>query len=156
MANIENGIWMAIQAKGRGGVFFPSDFMLHGELKAVGKNSEQMFGKGYIICFTIYIHILRLTLKTLCIDAIHKQITETIACRDKIHIVSTTINNLGVTQVIMDVISMTNGVLHKVGLENNHSIQLHLRSSQKSHIYQSTCRQSTHAEMNRSLRKQTV
>lgn len=37
MASIEENILTAIKAKGRGSIFFPSDFTSYGEVKAIGK-----------------------------------------------------------------------------------------------------------------------
>lgn len=57
MASIEDNILTAIQAKGRGSMFFPSDFTSYGEVKAVGKSLERLtakrrdcaFGKRHIL-----------------------------------------------------------------------------------------------------------
>ena len=38
MASIEDNILTAIKDKGRGSIFFPSDFTSYGEVKAVGKS----------------------------------------------------------------------------------------------------------------------
>ena len=49
MASIEDNIFTAIQAKGRGSIFFPSDFTSYGEVKAVGKSLERLTAKGDIV-----------------------------------------------------------------------------------------------------------
>ena len=49
MASIEDSILTAIKAKGRGSIFFPSDFTSYGEGKAVGKSLERLTAKGDII-----------------------------------------------------------------------------------------------------------
>ena len=49
MASIEENILTAIKAKGRGSIFFPSDFTSYGEVKAVGKSLERLTAKGDII-----------------------------------------------------------------------------------------------------------
>ena len=49
MASIEDNILTAIQAKGRGSIFFPSDFTSYGEVKAVGKSLERLTAKGDIV-----------------------------------------------------------------------------------------------------------
>lgn len=49
MASIEDGILTAIKSKGRGSIFFPSDFTSYGEGKAVGKSLERLTAKGDII-----------------------------------------------------------------------------------------------------------
>ena len=46
MASIEENILRAIKAKGRGSIFFPSDFTSYGEVKAVGKSLERLTAKG--------------------------------------------------------------------------------------------------------------
>ena len=62
MASIEESILTAIKAKGRGSIFFPSDFTSYGEVKAVGKSLERLTAKGDIIRLAeAYTHILRLT-----------------------------------------------------------------------------------------------
>ena len=49
MASIEENILTAIKAKGRGSIFFPSDFTSYGEVKAIGKSLERLTAKGDII-----------------------------------------------------------------------------------------------------------
>ena len=49
MASIEDNILTAIQAKGRGSIFFPSDFTSYGEVKVVGKSLERLTAKGDIV-----------------------------------------------------------------------------------------------------------
>ena len=49
MASVEENILTAIKAKGRGCIFFPSDFTSYGEVKAVGKSLERLTAKGDII-----------------------------------------------------------------------------------------------------------
>lgn len=49
MASVEENILTAIKAKGRGSIFFPSDFTSYGEVKAVGKSLERLTAKGDII-----------------------------------------------------------------------------------------------------------
>lgn len=61
MASIEDNIFAAIKDKGRGSIFFPSDFTSYGEVKAVGKSLERLTAK--VISFVwleVYIYILRL------------------------------------------------------------------------------------------------
>ena len=48
MASIEENILTAIKAKGRGSIFFPSDFTSYGEVKAIGKSLERLTAKGDI------------------------------------------------------------------------------------------------------------
>lgn len=63
MTSVEENIMTSIKAKGRGSIFFPSDFMSYGEVKAVGKSLERLTVKGAIIHLArgLYTYILRLT-----------------------------------------------------------------------------------------------
>ena len=47
MASIEDCILSAIKTKGRGSIFFPSDFTSYGEVKAIGKSLERQTAKDY-------------------------------------------------------------------------------------------------------------
>jgi len=130
MASVEDNIWTAIIAKGRGCIFFPSDFTPYGEVKAVGKSLERLTKKGNIVRLArgIYTYpeidtVLGLGVLMPSIE----QIAETIARRDKARIVPTGIyamNKLGIsTQVPMNVVYLTDGTPRKVSLENGRSIQ---------------------------------
>ena len=92
MASIEENILTVIKAKGRGSIFFPSDFTSCGEVKAVGKSLERLTAKGDIIRLArgIYTYpeidtVLGLGVLMPSIE----QIAETIARRDKARIVPT-------------------------------------------------------------------
>ena len=130
MASIEDNILTAIQAKGRGNIFFPSNFTSYGEVKAVGKSLERLTAKGDIVRLArgIYLYpeidtVLGLGVLMPSIE----QIAETIARRDKTRIVPTGIyamNKLGLsTQVPMNVVYLTDGAPRKVSLGNGRSIQ---------------------------------
>lgn len=130
MASIEDNILTAIQAKGRGSIFFPSDFTSYGEVKTVGKSLERLTAKGDIVRLArgIYSYpeidtVLGLGVLMPSIE----QIAETIARRDKARIVPTGIyamNRLGLsTQVPMNVVFLTDGAPRKVSLGNGRSIQ---------------------------------
>lgn len=130
MVSIEENIWKAIQAKGRGSIFFPSDFTSYGEVKAIGKSLERLTEKGNIVRLArgIYAYpeidtVLGLGVLMPSIE----QIAETIARRDKTRIVPTGIyamNKLGIsTQVPMNVVYLTDGTPRKVNLGNGRSIQ---------------------------------
>lgn len=130
MASIEDNILTAIQAKGRGNIFFPSDFTSYGQVKAVGKSLERLTAKGNIVRLArgIYLYpeidtVLGLGVLMPSIE----QIAETIARRDKTRIVPTGIyamNKLGLsTQVPMNVVYLTDGAPRKVSLGNGRSIQ---------------------------------
>lgn len=61
MASIEENILTAIKAKGRGSIFFPSDFTSYGEVKAIGKSLERLTAKVISSVWQeVYIYILRL------------------------------------------------------------------------------------------------
>lgn len=90
MASIEENILTAIKAKGRGSIFFPSDFTSYGEVKAVGKSLERLTAKGDIIRLArgIYLYpeidtVLGLGVLMPSIE----RIAEMIARRDKARIV---------------------------------------------------------------------
>lgn len=130
MVSIEDKIWTAIQAKGRGSIFFPSDFTSYGEDKAVGKSLERLTAKGNIVRLArgIYTYpeidtILGLGVLMPSIE----QIAETIARRDKTRIVPTgayAMNKLGIsTQVPTNVVYLTDGAPRKISLGNGRSIQ---------------------------------
>ena len=101
MASIEENILTAIKAKGKGSIFFPSDFTSYGEVKAVGKSLERLTDKGDIIRLArgIYLYpeidtVLGLGVLMPSIE----QIAEMIARRDKARIVPTgvyALNKLG-------------------------------------------------------------
>ena len=122
MASIEENILTAIKAKGRGSIFFPSDFTSYGEVKAIGKSLERLTAKGDIIRLArgiyLYPEILMPSIE---------QIAEMIARRDKARIVPTGIyalNKLGIsTQVPMNIVYLTDGAPRKVSLGNGRSIQ---------------------------------
>ena len=130
MASVEDRILTTIKAKGRGWIFFPSDFASYGEVKAVGKSLERLTAKGDIIRLArgIYTYpeidtVLGLGVLMPSIE----QIAETIARRDKARIVPTGIyalNKLGIsTQVPMNIVYLTDGAPRKVSLGNGRSIQ---------------------------------
>lgn len=130
MVSIEDKVWNAIKDKGRGSIFFPSDFTSCGEVKAVGKSLERLTDKGDIIRLArgIYTYpkidtVLGLGMLLPSIE----QIAETIARRDKARIVPTgayAMNRLGIsTQVPMNFVYLTDGAPRKVNLGNGRSIQ---------------------------------
>ncbi len=130
MVSIEDNIFATIQGKGRGSIFFPSDFTLYGEVKAVGKSLERLTAKGDIVRLArgIYLYpeidtVLGLGVLMPSIE----QIAETIARRDKARIVPTGVyamNKFGLsTQVPMNVVFLTDGASRKVNLGNGRSIQ---------------------------------
>lgn len=130
MASVEENIWTAIKAKGRGKIFFPSDFTSYGEVKAVGKSLERLTSKGNIVRLARGIYTYPEIDTILGLGALMpsiEQIAETIARRDKARIVPTGIyamNKLGIsTQVPMNVVYLTDGAPRKINLGNGRSIQ---------------------------------
>ncbi len=130
MASIEDNILTAIKAKGRGSIFFPSDFMSYGEVKAVNKSLERLTAKGNIIRLArgIYSYpeidtVLGLGILMPSIE----QIAKNIARRDKARIAPTGIyalNKLGISnQVPMNIVYLTDGTPRKVSLGNGRLIQ---------------------------------
>lgn len=130
MASIENNIWTAIKAKGRGNVFFPSDFTAYGEVKSVGKSLERLTAKGNIARLARGIYTYPEVDTDLGLGVLMpsiERIAETIARRDKARIVPTGIyamNKLGIsTQVPMNVVYLTDGAPRQVNLGNGRSIR---------------------------------
>lgn len=130
MASIEDNILTAIHAKGRGSIFFPSDFTSYGEVKAVGKSLERLTAKGNIVRLARGIYSYPEVDTVLGLGVLMpsiEQIAETIARRDKARIVPTGIyamNKLGLsTQVPMNVVYLTDGAPRKISLGNGRSIQ---------------------------------
>lgn len=130
MPSIEDNIWTAIKAKGRGRVFFPSDFTSYGGVKAVGKSLERLTTKGNIVRLARGIYTYPEIDTSLGLGALMptiEQIAETIARRDKARIAPTGIyamNKLGIsTQVPMNVVYLTDGAPRRVSLGNGRSIQ---------------------------------
>lgn len=130
MASIEDNIWAAIKDKGRGSIFFPSDFTSYGETKAIGKSLERLTAKGEIVRLARGIYTYPEIDTELGLGILMpsiEQIAETIARRDKARIVPTGIyamNRLGIsTQVPMNFVYLTDGAPRKVNLGNGRSIQ---------------------------------
>jgi hypothetical protein len=130
MASVEENIWTAIRAKGRGSIFFPSDFTSYGDVKAVGKSLERLTTKGNIVRLARGIYTYPEIDTILGLGELMpsvEQIAETIARRDKARIVPTGIyalNKLGLsTQVPMNVVFLTDGTSRKVSLGNGRTIR---------------------------------
>ena len=130
MASIEDNILTAIHAKGRGSIFFPSDFTSYGEVKAVGKSLERLTAKGNIVRLARGIYSYPEVDTVLGLGVLMpsiEQVAQTIARRDKARIVPTGIyamNKLGLsTQVPMNVVYLTDGAPRKISLGNGRSIQ---------------------------------
>ena len=130
MVSIEDKILTEIKDKGRGNIFFPSDFTSHGEVKAVGKSLERLNTKGDIVRLARGIYSYPEIDTVLGLGVLFpsiEQIAEAIARRDKARIAPTGIyamNKLGLsTQVPMNVVYLTDGTARKINLSNGRSIQ---------------------------------
>lgn len=129
MNSVENTIWNVIKTKGRGNIFFPSDFASYGDVKVVGKSLERLTTKGNIVRLARGIYTYPKIDKVLGLGALMpsiEQIAETIARRDKARIVPTGIyamNKLGLsTQVPMNIVYLTDGAPRRISLGNGRSI----------------------------------
>lgn len=130
MTSVEDNILEVIQQKGRGSIFFPSDFTSYGTPKAIGKSLERLVTKDVIIRLARGIYIYPEIDSELGLGLLMpsvEQIAETIARRDKARIVPTGIyamNRLGIsTQIPMNFVYLTDGTSRKVNLGNGRSIQ---------------------------------
>jgi hypothetical protein len=130
MASVEDSIWNVIKRKGRGSIFFPSDFTSCGNVKVVGKSLERLTTKGNIVRLARGIYTYPKIDTVLGLGVLMpsiEQIAETIARRDRARIVPTgiyAINKLGLsTQVPMNVVYLTDGAPRKISLGNGRSIQ---------------------------------
>ena len=120
MASIEENILTAIKTKGRGSIFFPSDFTSYGEVKAIGKSLERLTAKGDIIRLARGIYLYPEIDTVLGLGRVMpsiEQIAEMIARRDKARIVPTGIYALN------KLVYLTDGAPRKVSLGNGRSIQ---------------------------------
>lgn len=128
--SIENKIMAEIEKQGRGYIFFPADFSVKGDHKAVGKALERLTINGQIIRLTRGIYFYPKIDEVLGLGILYpsiEQIAESIARRDNARIVSTGIhalNKLGLsTQVPMNFVYMTDGSKRKINLGNGKTIQ---------------------------------
>ncbi|MBO7577042.1 MAG: type IV toxin-antitoxin system AbiEi family antitoxin domain-containing protein, partial [Bacteroidales bacterium] len=129
MQSIDDKILARIRGKGRGFVFFSTDFTLLGESKSVLKAIERLVTKG---------DILRVARGIYCYPKIDKQwglgvlrptydeIAQAIARRDKARIAPTgdqALNMLGLSeQVPMNAVYLTDGTARKVRLDGDRGI----------------------------------
>ena len=128
--SIENIILNSIRKRGRGTVFFSSDFSKIGEKSAVLKALERMTTGGTIIRVARGIFCYPKIDKELGLGTLYptyEEIAQAIAKRDKARIVPAGIyamNRLGLsTQVPMNVVYLTDGSSRKVVINGNRGIQ---------------------------------
>lgn len=127
--SIENIILNSIRKRGRGTVFFSSDFSKIGEKSAVLKALERMTTGGTIIRVARGIYCYPRIDKELGLGILYptyEEIAQAIAKRDKARIVPAGIyamNRLGLsTQVPMNVVYLTDGSSRKVVINGNRGI----------------------------------
>ena len=128
--SIENTILNSIKKRGRGTVFFSSDFSKVGEKSAVLKALERMAAGGTIVRVARGIYCYPKIDKELGLGTLYptyEEIAQAIAKRDKARIVPAGIyamNRLGLsTQVPMNVVYLTDGSSRKVAINGNKGIQ---------------------------------
>ena len=126
---IENIILNSIRKRGRGTVFFSSDFSKAGEKSAVLKALERMTAGGTIVRVARGIYCYPKIDKELGLGTLYptyEEIAQAIAKRDKARIVPAGIyamNRLGLsTQVPMNVVYLTDGSSRKVAINGNRGI----------------------------------
>lgn len=129
MQSIDNKILARLRGRGRGCVFFSSDFKQIGDSKSVLKALERLTNKG---------EILRVTRGIYCYPKIDRQwglglinptydeIAKAIASRDKARIAPTgaqALNMLGLSeQVPMNAVYLTDGSARKIRLDGDRGI----------------------------------
>ena len=128
--SIENTILNVIRKRGRGTVFFSSDFSKIGEKSAILKALERMTSGGTIVRVARGIYCYPKIDKELGLGTLYptyEEIAQAIAKRDKARIVPAGIyamNRLGLsTQVPMNVVYLTDGSSRKVVINGNRGIQ---------------------------------
>ena len=128
--SIENTILNSIKKRGRGTVFFSSDYSKVGEKSAVLKALERMAAGGTIVRVARGIYCYPKIDKELgfgTLDPTYEEIAQAITKRDKARIVPAGIyamNRLGLsTQVPMNVVYLTDGSSRKVAINGNKGIQ---------------------------------
>ena len=128
--SIENTILNVIRKRGRGTVFFSSDFSKIGEKSAILKALERMTSGGTIVRVARGIYCYPKIDKELGLGTLYptyEEIAQAIAKRDKARIVPAGIyamNRLGLsTQVPMNVVYLTDGSSRKVAINGNRGIQ---------------------------------
>lgn len=129
MQSIESKIIQSVAKRGRGTVFFPSDFAHIGSKSAILKALERLSAEGVVLRVARGIYCYPKTDKALGLGALlptFEEIAQAIARRDKAKIVPAgayALNRLGLsTQVPMNVIYLTDGTSRKVSISDNRGI----------------------------------
>lgn len=129
MQSIESKIIQLVAKRGRGTVFFPSDFAHIGSKSAILKALERLSAEGVVLRVARGIYCYPKIDKALGLGALlptFEEIAQAIARRDKAKIVPAgayALNRLGLsTQVPMNVIYLTDGTSRKVSISDNRGI----------------------------------
>lgn len=129
MQSIENKIIQSIAKRGRGTVFFPSDFAHIGSKSAILKALERLTAEGVVLRVARGIYCYPKIDKELGLGMLlptFEEIAQAIARRDKANIVPAgayALNRLGLsTQVPMNVIYLTDGTSRSVSISGNRGI----------------------------------
>ncbi len=119
-----------ISKRGRGTIFFPSDFATIGEAKTIHKALERLTNNGKILRLAYGIYCYPKIEKALGLGVLYpsfEEIAQSIAKRDKARIVPTgeyALNKLGLsTQVPMNIVYLTDGSPRKIVISNGRGIQ---------------------------------
>jgi len=127
--NIENKIITNVSKRGRGAVFFASEFARYGNVKSVNKALERLTEEGKTIRVARGIYCYPKVDKALGLGVLYptfEDIAQAIAKRDKARIVPTgqyALNKLGfTTQVPMNVVYYTDGSQRKVKINGSRGI----------------------------------
>lgn len=129
MQSIENKIIQSVAKRGRGTVFFPSDFAHIGPKSAILKALERLTAEGVVLRVARGIYCYPKIDKELGLGMLlptFEEIAQAIARRDKAKIVPAgayALNRLGLsTQVPMNVIYLTDGTSRKVSISGDRGI----------------------------------
>lgn len=129
MQSIEDKILTSISKRGRGSVFFASDFTSFGEAKTIHKALQRLSDKAKIIRLARGIYYYPKIEKKLGLGVLYlsfEEIAQAIAKRDKARIVPTgqyAMNKLGLsTQMPMNIVYLTDGSPRKITINNGRGI----------------------------------
>lgn len=127
--NIGNKLITSVGKRGRGSVFFPSDFSRMGEKSAVLKALERMTDAGTILRVARGVYCYPKIDKVLGLGTLYptyEDIAQAIAKRDRARIVPAgayALNRLGLsTQVPMNIVYLTDGSSRKIRIDGDRGI----------------------------------
>jgi len=143
MESIDDKILSNVKKRGRGHVYFPSDFASYGESKSVLKVLERLVNSQKLVRIARGIYYYPKIDKALGLGVLYpplEAIASGIARRDKARIVPTglyALNRLGLsTQIPMNIVYLTDGSPRKINLGDGRSI-LFKHTAPKNLAYQS-------------------